>query len=260
MRMSPEALALEAGDVHWWGASLDLAPHVIASLQSTLNDEERDRADRFAFPHLRRRYVVARGLLRQWLAGYLERDPADVRFAYEAHGKPVLDAGTAADLRFNVSHTGDLAVFAATKGHSIGVDVEALRPMPDALALADRFFSPSERQALHAVAAADRDVAFFSCWTRKEAYVKATGEGLTCDLESFDVSVAPGVPARLLRLFGSPAAAARWTVEALDVPTGFIGAVAVAASEIRVRNVGRTGAASAATPGSSIRTACRELA
>ena len=239
--MPPEPRPLGPGDVHWWSTRLELAPHVIASLQATLNQEERERADRFAFPHLRRRYVVARGLLRQWLAGYLELAPADVRFAYEAHGKPVLEAGNPADLRFNVSHTGDLAVFALTKSHSIGVDVEALRAMPDALALADRFFSPSERQALHAVGAADRDVAFFSCWTRKEAYVKATGEGLTCDLESFDVSVAPGEPARLLRLFGSSAAAARWAVEALDVPAGFIAAVAVATSEIRVRNVGTAG-------------------
>lgn len=252
MTMAPQERPLAAGDVHWWSARLDPAPPAVAALEATLSAEERQRASRFAFPHLQRRYVVGRGLLRQWLAAYLHVAPSAVRFAYEAHGKPVFDASIDSPIRFNLSHSGDVAVFALTASHRIGVDVELVRPMADALALSERFFSAAERRALREAPAAARDAAFFSCWTRKEAYIKAIGEGLSCPLDSFDVSVAPAAP-QLLQVGGSVEAAAAWTIAALDLPAGVIGAVAVEAAEVCVRHVG--GVAASAIAGVARRTA-----
>jgi 4'-phosphopantetheinyl transferase len=138
------------------------------------------------------------------------------------------------------------------------VDVELVRPMADALALSERFFSAAERRALRAAQVAARDAAFFSCWTRKEAYIKAIGEGLSCPLDSFDVSVAPAAP-RLLQVGGSTEAAAGWTIAVLDLPTGVIGAVAVEAREIRVWNAGAAVPPAVASR-SPVRPVCRELA
>ena len=136
-------------------------------------------------------------------------------------------AASSLDVRYNVSNSGDLALFALTRGREIGVDLEKLKPMPDGLDIAQRFFSAPENEIFAAIDESMRDVAFFNCWTRKEAYIKAVGEGLSMPLDRFDVAFAPGEPARLLRTRGDENEAARWSMRELDPGPGYIGALAV---------------------------------
>lgn len=165
---------------------LDLDPGAVAALAGWLHDDECRRAGRFRLARDRRRYVVARGLLRQLLAARLGTHPRAVEFSYGAHGKPCLAPGSAVeDLRFSVSHCGELALFAFSRGREVGVDVEAVLPMRDADAVARHFFSRSELRAYRELEPSARDAGFFTCWTRKEAYLKALGGGLQSSLNEF---------------------------------------------------------------------------
>jgi 4'-phosphopantetheinyl transferase len=166
---------------------LDLNPGAVDALAGWLHDDECRRAGRFRLARDRRRYVVARGLLRTLLAARLGTHPRSVELCCGAHGKPRLAPGSAAgDLRFNVSHTGDFALFAFSRGREVGVDVEAVLPMRDADAVARHFFSRSELRAYRALEPGARQAGFFTCWTRKEAYLKALGGGLPSPLSEFD--------------------------------------------------------------------------
>ena len=166
---------------------LDLDPGAVAALAGWLHDDECRRADRFRLARDRRRHVVARGLLRELLAARLGTHPRAVEFSYGAHGKPCLAPGSAAqDLRFSVSHSGELALFAFCRGREVGVDVEAVVPMRDADAVARQFFSPSELRAYRALEPDAREAGFFTCWTRKEACLKALGGGLQSFLSELD--------------------------------------------------------------------------
>lgn len=166
---------------------LDLDPGAVAALTGWLHDDECRRAGRFRLARDRRRYVVARGLLRTLLAARLGTHPRAVEFSYGAHGKPRLAPGSAVeDLHFSVSHSGDLALFAFSRGREVGVDVEAVLPMRDADAVARQFFSRSELGAYRALEPGAREAGFFTCWTRKEAYLKALGGGLQSPLSAFD--------------------------------------------------------------------------
>lgn len=169
-------------------ARLDVDRETAHALAGALSDEERQRARRFRFARHRRRYIVARGLLRQLLASRVGTQPRSVELSYGAHGKPRLAPGSAAvDLRFSVSHCADFALFAFCRGREIGVDVEALAPLRDADAIARQFFSRGEFRAYSALAPSDRVLGFFRCWTRKEACLKALGGGLQSPLNEFDV-------------------------------------------------------------------------
>jgi 4'-phosphopantetheinyl transferase len=141
--------------------------------------------------------------------------------------KPELDGAAAAGIRFNVSNSGDLALYAVTLRREIGVDLEQLKPMPDGMDIAQRFFSAPENEVFAALGEEVRDLAFFRCWTRKEAYIKAVGEGLSMPLDRFDVAFAPGEPARILRTRGNPEEAERWSMLALEPGPGYVGAMAV---------------------------------
>jgi 4'-phosphopantetheinyl transferase len=211
--------------VHVWRVCLD-GPVPLAELEGHLSRDELRRAARFRFERDRRRFVVARAALRGILADYLGEPPGRLRFAQGLHGKPILatpycDSG----LRFNVSHAEELALCAVTRGREVGVDVEWVRPLPDADALAERFFSAAERAALGQLPAARRLQAFFCCWTRKEAYLKAVGAGLLQPLDSFDVSVAPEDKDCLLRVPADPTETSRWSLRSLDPGAGYVGAV-----------------------------------
>jgi 4'-phosphopantetheinyl transferase len=172
--------------------------------------------------------VVARGLLRAILGRYLGCSPADVRFCYGPRGKPALnDARGGEALRFNLSHSRGIALYAVTRGREVGVDVEAIRPEVEIASVARRVFSPSERATLHSLPPELQSEAFFNGWTRKEAFIKATGEGLARPLDEFDVSIAPGEPARLLATQPDADEAARWTLRELLPGPGYRAAVAV---------------------------------
>ncbi len=188
---------LPAGEVHVWHVLLDVPPDRARRLAGTLAPEESARADRFRSPTDRTRYIVARGVLRSVLGAYLGEDARDVKFFYGAAGKPELVPRGVRSLggdilRFNLSHSHGRAVVALNRGRRIGADIERVRPIDDMDALTQRFFSASERSDLSGVAEGEKLLAFFTCWTRKEAWVKATGEGVGTDLTAFSVSLAVG--------------------------------------------------------------------
>jgi 4'-phosphopantetheinyl transferase len=216
---------LGADEVHVWRASLRPSASALARLEADLSPEERARADRFRFPELRTAFVAGRGVQREILSRYTGTAPRALAYRESAHGKPALSTGT--DLRFNVSNAGDFALYAVTLRREIGVDLERLKPMPDGLDIARRFFSAPENEVFAALAEEARDLAFFHCWTRKEAYIKAVGEGLSMPLDRFDVAFAPGEPARILRTRGDEEEAARWTMCELHPGPGYVGALVV---------------------------------
>jgi 4'-phosphopantetheinyl transferase len=185
-----------------------------------LSADERARADRFRFAPDRTRFTVARGVLRGLLGARLGVAPAAVGFAYGAHGKPAIASPpTGAWLRFNVSHSGDVALVALARDRDVGVDVERIRPDVRSDDLARRFFSPRENAVLAALPDEARRLAFFRIWTAKEAFVKATGEGVARGLAGFDVVDAAGAPQ--LRL-DEPA---QWSLRDLSVAPGYAAAV-----------------------------------
>jgi 4'-phosphopantetheinyl transferase len=202
----------------------------ISHLERTLAPDERARADRFHFDRDRRRFIVSRAQLRMILARYVGDDPHALVFSYGSRGKPFLAHLLEPPLRFNLSHSGELALVAVTSGRHIGVDIEELRSSADVRELAERFFSPQENAALCALPDTVRLEAFFCCWTLKEAYVKATGDGLGRATDSFDVAFGSGKPARLLSVEGNVEEAARWSLLKLSPAPGFVGALAVEGS------------------------------
>ncbi len=215
-------------EVHVWRASLALPPGDVAALHEVISDEERLRAGRFRFEVHRGRFVAGRGIQRRVLARYLGAGPAALRYRLAHHGKPSLDhPWDATGLRFNVSNAEDGLLIAVGLGRELGVDLEAVRTLGDRDDVARRFFSAPENQVYDTIADAERDAAFFTCWTRKEAYIKALGEGLSMPLDCFDVTLRPGEPARLLATRGNPAETDRWTLHELDPGPGWMGAVAV---------------------------------
>ena len=225
---APLSLSLSSGEVHVWRAALEQPPEVQESFLCTLDADEQTRAGRFHFEKHRRRFIVGRGVLRLLLGRYLDLRPEDVRFAYGPYGKPALDAAHhAATLRFNASHSHELAVYAFAQDHDVGIDVEYIKDDFATEEIAERFFSASEVQALRALRVEQRAAAFFRCWTRKEAYIKAIGSGLSHPLDQFDVTLAPNEPAALLRDHRDPDASAGWEMFNLDVAAGYVGALAV---------------------------------
>lgn len=230
-----EAMACPTNEVHVWRASLVSRPdrHL---LWQVLSEEERSRAGRFVFDRDREHFVVARGLLRRLLGRYLDRDPASIEFRYSAFGKPELSGALAAEgFRFNLSHSGGLALYALAREREIGVDIEQFRDNLDEMEIAERFFSRAEVAALRALPPSAENKGFFTCWTRKEAYIKAKGEGLSTPLDRFDVSLAPGQPARLLMTREAPEERERWSLREIDPGPGYTAAIAVEGHDWKLR-------------------------
>lgn len=232
---SDAARRLSTGHVHLWRASLNLPPGRIRALERFLSHDELARAKRFVVRGARDRYTTARAVLRNILARYVSAAPADVRFSYTEHGKPDL-VHPETSLRFNVTHSHDLAVYALTAGQPVGVDVEYLyrRAIVDRLRIAHRFFSDREYNALAATPRYRRDRAFLACWTRKEAFVKAIGQGLSCPLDQFDVTVDPDGPAELLATRWDVFDAQRWSMVSVDPGPDYIGALVVKTRDVRL--------------------------
>ena len=229
---------LTSGTVHLWHGSLLQSPAVAEQLAATLSTDELTRAERFKFERHQRRFKVGRGMLRQVLAQYLACAPHEVQFEYGHQGKPKLAPAmtTTVDLRFNLSHSVDMALLGITCQHEIGVDIECLDRKTDYLGIAERFFSPQEQILLAEVSPAHQSLAFFNGWTRKEAFVKAVGEGLALPLDLFDVELRPNYPARLLDTRGKAQVIADWSLRAVPVEDGFVGALAVMGKVDQVEN------------------------
>jgi 4'-phosphopantetheinyl transferase len=221
---------LDAGEVHVWRISLDADAEPLGPL---LSPDERQRAARFHRDEHRRRYVVAHGALRLILGAYLDTEPEALAFELGEHGKPWLrhgPAGERARVEFNLSHSADLALVAVARDRPVGVDVERWSEV-EHLELAERFFSRAERDAMRALAGAAEhlDAGFFAAWTRKEAYLKATGHGIARGLHHFDVTLAPGTEAALLADRLDATATERWTMRSIVPADGYSGAVVAAA-------------------------------
>jgi 4'-phosphopantetheinyl transferase len=206
--------------VYVWPVANVASKGILSRLEEILSEDEKARADRFRFDHLRQSFVVARGILRVLLGRYLGISPASVQFSYSATGKPSLAVSDWLD--FNASHSGDLAVYAFTAQGAVGVDVEQVRPLTEMQDIAGRFFCFEEAAELMSLAPTERTHAFFLCWTRKEAYIKATGEGLSAPLDSFRVTLRPGQPARFIQ---QPAGAG-WQLHDLKLDSNYAAAVA----------------------------------
>jgi 4'-phosphopantetheinyl transferase len=216
---------LKPGTVHLWQRSLQPSSAEFEACRQLLSSEELEKAERYRVERPRYDFVLTRGTLRYLLAKYLSRAPHGISFEYTHYGKPHLKDG--GDLHFNVSHSGGLALMGFIRGREIGVDVEKMRPMPDAMQLAERFFSVSEREDLRAVPGDEVSKAFFRCWTRKEAYIKAKGEGLSLPLHQFDVSIEPEPKRVLLATRPDPTEAARWMLYNIAVNPEYVSAMAV---------------------------------
>lgn len=223
----PADLKLSENQVHVWLAELDLPTLQIEKLAQTLSPDEAERANRFYFERDRKHFIAGRGILRTILGQYLDLDPAEIQFNYSARGKPAL-ANTDEVLYFNLSHSQGLALYGVSRDFNLGIDLEYIRPMSDLEQLAKRFFSPGEYTAIASLPDDEKQRAFFQAWTCKEAYLKATGDGLAGGLAEVEVSLIPGEGARLIRIAGNPQAALSWSLAQIIPAPDYMAAVAVA--------------------------------
>ncbi len=233
--MPPAEIDLPAGEIHLWSARLDPPGNLLRQCASLLSEDERHRAERFRTGSLQDRYVAGRGTLRTLLGRYLRTDPASLVLNYQSHGKPDLGPPwNAHGVKFNVSHSHGLAVYAFTRDNEIGVDVERVRPMPNAEELVKRFFSPEEIQQWQQMPAKRQLRAFFQGWTRKEAWLKAMGSGLSFPLDQFCVTL--DGPAQVLSIRGDTDEAAQWRLESCEPCDGYVAAVAMRGKAGTVRS------------------------
>lgn len=217
---------LKVDEVHVWAASLEQPAASERALEALLSPQELQRADRFRNERDRRRYVVAHGILRRVLASYRKADARTLRFTIGKNGKPALsDESGPTALRFNLSHTEDMALIAVTLGREIGVDVERVRPISELDSIVESYFTAGERDTLRTMENTARRDAFYRCWTRKESYAKATGGDLSVALRGFDTMLSSG-PVDLPAL-GAPRDARGWNLHELLPADGYVGAVAI---------------------------------
>jgi 4'-phosphopantetheinyl transferase len=218
---SPIEVNIADGDIHLWRAYLDCEEILLRQFEETLATDERDRAKRYFFQRDRNNFVATRGILRELLGKLVSRPPREIEFSYAPYGKPSLMAkGFGQPIQFNLSHSHGLALFAFAVGRNLGVDVEFVRSDFGGDEIAKRYFAPQEVEELRKLPAPLQAEAFFLCWTRKEAYVKARGEGLQIALNSFHVSLTPGQPELL-----HSADSLRWSLRSLRPDQRYVGAL-----------------------------------
>jgi 4'-phosphopantetheinyl transferase len=226
-------LPLPADEVHVWLAKLDDYP--ADSFKVMLAADELARAARFHFDRDRNHFIVARALLRKLLAAYLDIGAGELQISYAEKGKPSLEKSGRGSLKFNVAHSHGLGIYAFSWNREVGIDLEFIREDLADEKIAERFFSPSEIHSLRDLPAELRKQAFFNCWTRKEAYIKARGEGLSIPLDEFDVSLRPGEEAALLRNHKDPGEVTRWSMQSVAVPAGYVGALVAQGQDWRLK-------------------------
>jgi 4'-phosphopantetheinyl transferase len=227
---NPGQPTLAPGEIHVWRANLDFESASLRALETTLAPAEQSRADRFRFPQDRSAFIATRGILRELLGKYVSRAPAELVFDYGDRGKPSLHASSDQSIQFNVSRSHDLALLAFAPGQSVGIDVELVRPDFASTEIAQRYFSPQEIDELKSLPPQSLAEGFFLCWTRKEAYVKARGEGMQIPLNSFRVSLTPGQPARL-----ESTDCARWSLHSITPDPRYVGALVVEGKAALIR-------------------------
>lgn len=235
-----ENIDLSTDGVHLWAANLRVAETSFKGFFQTLSEAECQRANRFRFEHDRNDFVVARGILRSLLGTYLNLEPAQVQFVYSDRGKPGL-ANPKSGIQFNVSHSNGRALYAVGRDRLVGVDLECHRPLADLGALAKRFFSQRESQVLTRLDASQQPNAFFQLWTCKEAYLKATGQGLA-GLDQAELHLDPSSPFTIIGLQAE--ASSQWSLVQLQPFPNFVAALAVQGRDFQLAcyQVGENGA------------------
>ena len=221
-------------EIHVWRSDLSVSALEIVRLKLIISLDERERAERFNFECDRQRSIIGRGRLRLLLGKILGLPASSLRFEYDGFGKPKLTSTQEQRLQFNVSHSGDLVLIAVTRGRAVGVDVERIRGDIDVDGLAKRFFSTNENERLNPLTGRRRYDAFFTCWTRKEAYLKGRGDGLSLPLDQFDVSFLPDEEPRLLETRFDPAEVRGWTLRSVNVPSGYVASLAAEGTDWNV--------------------------
>lgn len=219
-----DLFTLKERGIHVWAVRLCSSDSVVDRLRKLLSTGELTRIARLRFEHLQRSFILTRGTLRTLLGCYLDIDPRTINFAYGKNGKPFVQL--AANVQFNTSHSGDFAIFAFTTGCEIGIDIEEIRPLPDLPTIANQFFCSEEASQLASIPMHLRDRAFFLCWTRKEAYLKATGDGFTASLDGFRVTLDPLQPARLVHIDHDQLKAKAWSLQDASLSDRYVGALA----------------------------------
>jgi 4'-phosphopantetheinyl transferase len=230
-----EMAPLGQDDVEVRIASLDCRQSELRRFESILGDDEINRANRFHFQKDRERFVAGRGLLRVILSSYVAVPPSEIFFTYGSHGKPGIrrQNGRPA-VEFNLAHSGGTAIYAITRDRPVGIDIESVKHEFPIESVAERFFSELEVAALRSLPKHIQRIAFFKCWTRKEAFIKAIGDGLSCPLSDFDVSLTPGEPARLLHVRWASEEAHRWCMEDIDSVAGCAAAIVFSGPQCRM--------------------------
>ncbi|MBE9572639.1 MAG: 4'-phosphopantetheinyl transferase superfamily protein [Proteobacteria bacterium] len=209
-------------EIHLWRTYLNKKDY--SREMRILSESERTKAEHFYFEKDRRSFIITHAMLRKILGGYLKTDPRNVEFIYGIYGKPsvVVDHNK---ISFNMSGSFEVSVFAFACGRQVGVDVEYIRPMDDVQSIVSNFFSPGEKSAFEAVEENQRLKAFFNCWTRKEAYLKALGKGLRQPLDSFEVSLGPGTAPRLIWVRDNAQEVFKWSIRSFIPEPGYVGAL-----------------------------------
>jgi 4'-phosphopantetheinyl transferase len=227
---------LSEDDAHVWKASLDQPADMVAKFKPLLSQDEYRRAERFHRPSDRHRFIAGRGILRKIISAYLALAPDEVQFTYNEYGKPFISTDqNCGALSFNLSHSNGMALYAVTRGRRVGVDIEYMREDLATLEVAERFFSKDEFEVLKAVSSDHGTKAFFNCWSRKEAYIKAIGMGVSYPLDRFTVSLASNVAPALLKVDADATEAARWKMYELDVGKGYAAALIVENPPVSLR-------------------------
>ena len=228
----PRTLSLSEREVHVWRASFHQLDALYESFEEVISVDEQAKARRYRFDEHRREYITARGFLRFLLGAYAGQNPQELKFLYNPFGKPSLyNINGSHRITFNLSHAHGFVIYGFSINREIGVDIERIRPEAAHDGVAERFFSPNEIHVLRSLPIHAQPQGFFNCWTRKEAYIKARGEGLSIPLNQFDVSLIPGQPAELLESRIDPKDTTKWTLQALPMGTQYAAALAVEGSD-----------------------------
>lgn len=226
---------VKENEVHIWNVKLDVPELTRKKLQLYLSTAEIQRASRFHFVKDQIHFIVARGMLRKILSYYTNKHPYEIEFEYNKYGKPFIEYEiNNVPLRFNLSHSHNMAVYAIAIGREVGIDIEFVRDDFSDIEIAERFFSPDEIAALKSLPKHLQKHAFFLCWTRKEAFIKAKGKGLSIPLDQFDVSLVPEQPVKLLKTRYNRLDASRWMLINIELFPGYAAAVAIEGQNVQI--------------------------